>query len=155
MSIDFKKGSIIIRNLEESDVRELFDFLKNLEGKTKIFFHPHPFDLKNIKHICKSKKDHYFGMFSKNKLIGYSFLRQFGYEIPSFGISIRKGFTGKGLGSILTKWTIEKARKLGYKKVILKTYKENILAQRIYKKLGFKIVGETEDKKQYKMEIII
>jgi len=155
MSIDSKKGSIFIRNIEESDVRELYDFLNNLDEKTKSIFHPHSFDLKTILDICKSKKDHYFVMFSKNKLIGYSFLRLFGYETPSFGIVIRKGFTGKGHGTILTKWAIEKARKLGYKKVILKTYKENISAQKVYEKLGFKIIGETEHKKQYKMEIIL
>ncbi len=155
MSIDSKKGSIFIRNIEESDARELYDFLNNLDEKTKGFFHPHPFDLKTIMDICKSKKDHYFVMFSKNKLIGYSFLRLFGYKIPSFGIVIRKGLTGKGYGTILTKGTIEKARKLGYKKVLLKTYKENISAQKVYEKLGFKIIGETEHKKQYKMEIIL
>jgi len=153
MSIDSKNGSIFIRSIKEDDARELYDFLNNLDKKTKDFFHPHPFDLKTITDICKSKKDHYFVMFSKNKLLGYSFLRLFGYKIPSFGIAIRKGYTKKGYGTILTKWTIEKAKKLGYKKVILKTYKDNISAQKVYEKLCFKIIGETEDKKQYKMEI--
>ncbi len=39
--------------------------------------------------------------------------------------------------------------------ISLKTYKENISAQKVYEKLGFKIIGETEHKKQYKMEIIL
>jgi len=91
----------------------------------------------------------------EKKIIGYSFLRFFGYETPSFGCCIRNGYEKKGYGMILTKWTIEKAKKLGFNKVILKTYKENIPAQKIYKKIGFKIIGETEDKKQYKMELIL
>lgn len=155
MSIYKKDNTILIRDIKEKDAKELFDFLNNLDDKTKNFFHPHSFDLKSIIEICKSKKDHYFVMFIDEKLIGYSFLRLFGFEIPSFGVIIKNGFTRKGYGIILTRWTIEQATKLGYKKVILKTYKENIYARKVYEKIGFKITGETKDKKQFKMEIIL
>ncbi len=155
MSRGFKKEYLIIRSVKENDCKKLFNFLKELDEKIKYFFHPHPFDLETIINICRSKKDHYFVMFFKNKLIGYSFLRLFGYEIPSFGLIIRQGFTGQGYGLFLTNWTIKKAKELGYKKVILKTYIENIPAQKIYNKVGFKIVGITKDKKQYKMELLL
>jgi len=148
-----KEENLLIRDIEERDAKEIFALLNDLAEKTKTFFHPHSFDYDTIESICKLKKDHYFVMILNKKIMGYSFLRLFGYEIPSFGIVIRRGFTGKGYGKILTRWTIDKARELGYKKVILKTYKENIPAQRIYKKIGFKITGESEDKKEYKMEI--
>jgi len=153
MNENERKNSFFIRPIEELDTKDLFDLLNDLDEKTKDFFHPHPFDYNTVESICKSKKDHYFVMIIDNKIIGYSFLRLFGYEIPSFGIVIRRGFTGKKYGKILTRWTIEKAREFGYKKVILKTYKKNIPAQKIYEKIGFKIIGETEDKKQYKMEL--
>jgi len=145
--------SYIIRSIEKKDAEQVFDLLNNLDEDVKRVFHPHSFDYETIKNICKNKKDHYFIMEKNNQVIGYSFLRLFGYENPSFGIVIRKGFSNEGYGTILTKWTIEKARKLGYKKIILKTYKENLPAQRIYEKLGFKIVGDSEDKKQYRMEL--
>lgn len=148
-----KEKYLLIKNIEEKDAKELFILLDDLDEKTKFFFHPHSFDYDTIESICKSKKDHYFVMTLNKKIIGYSFLRLFGYETPSFGIVIRRGFNGKGYGKILTKWTIDKARELGYRKVILKTYKENIPAQRLYKKIGFKIIGESEDKKEYKMEL--
>lgn len=147
------KKSWLIRDIQEADAKELFDLLDSLDTKTKSFFHPHPFDFNAICDICKSKQDHYFVMVLDNHIIGYSFLRLFGYEVPSFGIVIKKGFTGKGYGAILTKWTVDKARALGYKKVILKTYKENLRAKKLYEKIGFKIFGVTEDKKQYVMEL--
>ena len=153
MKNDKEEKYLLTRNIEERDAEEIFALLNDLDEKIKIFFHPHSFDCNTIESICKSKKDHYFVMILNKKIIGYSFLRLFGYETPSFGIVIRRGFTGKGYGKILTRWTIDKARELGYKKVILKTYKENIPAQRIYKKIGFKITGESEDKKEYKMEL--
>ena len=43
-----------------------------------------------------------------------------------FGDIIKSDYSRKNYGKILIKWTIEKAKELGYKKIILKTYKENI-----------------------------
>ena len=92
-------------------------------------------------------------MLLNNKLIGYSFLRLFGYKVPSLGIVIKKGFTNKGYGTILMDWTIKKAKKLGFKKIILKTHKENYQAQKLYEKFNFKIFGESEDKEEYRMDL--
>lgn len=153
MSLSKNEKSVFFRDIKEKDIIDLFEFLNELDNNTKRFFHPHSFDMETITDICKSKKDHYFVMFLDNTLIGYSFLRLFGYETPSFGCCIRNGYEHKGYGTIITKLTIEKAKELGYNKIILKTYKENISAQKIYKKLGFKAIGETEDGKQYKMEL--
>jgi len=151
--MNFQKNSLIFRGITEDDIDELHSLLESLSEYAKKVFHPHPFDLETLKNNCKSKNDHYFVMTLDNKIIGYAMLRLFGYEIPSFGCCIRTEFQGKGYGLLLTKWTVEKAKKLNYKKVILKTYKDNIPAMKIYKEAGFTIIGETEDKKQYKMEI--
>ena len=136
------KNSLFFKKLTKEDLKDLNELLQNLSIKSKKFFHPHRFDLKTLYTLFENNRDYYFVMKLEKKIIGYSFLRFFGYE-------------KKGYGMILTKWTIEKAKKLGFNKVILKTYKENIPAQKIYKKIGFKIVGETEDRKQYKMELIL
>ena len=143
----------VIRDIQQTDARELFDLLNGLDMKTKSFFHPHSFDFDTICDICKGKQDHYFVMVLESKIIGYSFLRLFGYKIPSFGIVIKNGFSGKGYGTILTQWTVDKARALGYEKVILKTYKKNLLAKRLYEKIGFKTVEVTEDNRQFLMEL--
>jgi len=153
MKSNAKEGSIIIRTFEDRDVDELYGLLQQLSENDKRFFHPHSFDLNTIREICNSKKDHYFVTTLDGKIIGYSFLRLFGYEIPSFGCYICNGYENKGYGTILTRWTVNKAKELGYNKVILKTYKDNVSAQKIYKKVGFKIIGETENKKQYRMEL--
>ena len=130
------------------------EILQNLSDKNKDFFHPHDFDLKTLNKNLETN-DHYNVLTLKDEIIGYSFLRFFGYEIPSFGCCIKNGYENKGYGKIITKMTIDKAKELGCNKIKLKTYKENQSAQQIYNRLGFKIVGETEDKKQYKMELIL
>lgn len=144
--------SLYLRSFEKNDINHVLNILQNLSEKNKNFFHPHDFDLETLNENINSD-DHYFVLTHDNDIVGYSLLRLFGYETPSFGCCIKKGFENKGYGTLITKMTIEKAKDLGYNKVILKTYKKNISAQKIYKKLGFKKIGETKDKKQYKMEL--
>jgi ribosomal-protein-alanine N-acetyltransferase len=148
-----KKENIQIRALDLEDINSLYQLLQQLTPLAKSYFHPHPFDHETLRGISIDRKGHYFVMLLNYKIIGYSFLRLFGYEIPSFGCCIHTRYQNRGYGTFLTKWTLNKARELGYKKVTLKTYKENIPAQKIYKKTGFIIAGKTQDKKQYKMEI--
>jgi RimJ/RimL family protein N-acetyltransferase len=146
------KKPLIFRFFEKKDVKEVLDLLSSLSKKNKEFFHPHAFDEKTLLENLNSD-DHYFVLILDGLIIGYSFLRLFGYKIPSFGCCIRKSFENEGYGTIITDFTIKKAKELGYNKIILKTYKENTIAKKIYNKIGFKITGETEDKKQYKMEL--
>ncbi len=89
------------------------------------------------------------------KIIGYSMLRLFGYKIPSFGCCVRTGYGGKGYGSMLTSWTVEKAKAMGYTKVILKVHKNNTIAFQMYKKIGFSITGEIPEKNEIIMEKIL
>ena len=56
---------------------------------------------------------------------------------------------------MLSRWTINKAREIGYKKIILKVYKENERAFRMYQKTGFKVIGETEDTDEINMELLL
>jgi RimJ/RimL family protein N-acetyltransferase len=139
--------------VQENDVDELYTLLNGLTDTAKRFFHPHPFDKQTIRTICSSENDHYFVMLLDKRIIGYSMLRLFGYEIPSFGCCIRTGYEGQGYGTRFTIWALSKAKELGYKKIILKTYKDNIRALKLYQKTGFKITGENPDTNEFKMAI--
>jgi ribosomal protein S18 acetylase RimI-like enzyme len=150
-----QKNNICFRQVNDHDVDELYELLNELSNKAKSFFHPHLFDKETIKQICISKKDHYFVMTLDGKIIGYSMLRLFGYKIPSFGCCVRTGFGGKGYGSMLTSWTVEKAKAMGYTKVILKVHKNNTIAFQMYKKIGFSITGEIPEKNEIIMEKIL
>lgn len=148
-----KKNIVHFRPVNENDVNQLYTLLNELPTDAKKFFHPHPFDKKTIMEICTSDKDHYFVMMLDDVVIGYSMLRLFGYNIPSFGCCIRNQYNGMGFGSMLTIWTIQKAKELGYEKVILKVHRDNISALKMYKKVGFVVIGEIPIKNEIKMEI--
>lgn len=145
---------IIFRSIKKNDVDQLYELLNSLPDKAKSFFHPHKFDKEVIRDICNHKKDHYFVLLINDKIIGYSFLRLFGYKIPSFGCCIRYEYWGNGYGEMITEKTIDAAKKIGYTKVILKVYKKNNVAFNLYKKIGFKVTDENVETDEYKMEVL-
>jgi len=56
-----------------------------------------------------------------------------------FGITVHDRFQNKGLGTALTNYMIEIARKKGLRKVYLKVITENTRAIHVYEKCGFKV----------------
>lgn len=64
--------------------------------------------------------------------------------IPSLAISLYKEFRGYGIGTELMKRMLTELRFRGYKKASLAVQKANY-AVKMYKKLGFEIVGENEE----------
>ena len=58
-----------------------------------------------------------------------------------FGITVRDDYQDIGLGTMLTRYMIDIARKRGIKKVDLRVVAHNERAISVYEKLGFKIEG--------------
>ncbi len=76
-------------------------------------------------------------------------------HVGEFGITIRSGYRGIGLGKYLASETIKLARKeLGVKIIRLCVYSDNKPAISLYKKLGFKKVAEIPEQIQYKGKLI-
>lgn len=150
-----KERVLIFRPLRKEDIDELHELLNNLSERAKLFFHPHPFDKKTLKELCSSERDHYFVLILDGKIIGYSMLRLFHYTVPSLGCCIRNGYENRGYGTLLVRWTLEEAKRLGYKEVILHVYEENKAARRIYEKVGFKIIERNDEKKELRMSITL
>jgi RimJ/RimL family protein N-acetyltransferase len=128
----------IIRRATPKDVPGLVDLLTSLSPQSKRFFHPHPFDEATVTHLCTQPgKDMYFVQLLDSQIIGYAMLRFFDHPTPSYGCCIRKGYEGKGYGTMLTQWTLRTAKDLGYTRVILKVYAKNLRALHMYSKVGF------------------
>lgn len=65
-------------------------------------------------------------------------------ETPSFAISLYKEYRGHGIGTALMVKMLELLRESGYKKASLAVQKENY-AVKMYKKVGFEVVGENAE----------
>lgn len=65
-------------------------------------------------------------------------------ETPSFAISLYKEYRGHGIGTALMVKMLEMLRESGYKRASLAVQKENY-AVKMYKKVGFEVVGENAE----------
>lgn len=65
-------------------------------------------------------------------------------KTPSFAISVYKEHRGKGIGTALMKEMLAVLKERGYKQASLSVQKANF-AVKMYRKLGFEIVGENEE----------
>ena len=65
-------------------------------------------------------------------------------DAPSFAISLYKEYRGKGIGTQLMKKMMTLLKEKGYKRASLAVQKANYAA-RMYEKVGFKAVDETDE----------
>lgn len=102
----------------------------------------------------KKKDDHCIVADLNGKVIGAVWVRILADEIkgygnvddetPEFAISLFKEYRKRGIGTLLMKKMISYLKKKNYKQTSLSVQKENY-AVRMYRKLGFEIIGENDD----------
>jgi L-amino acid N-acyltransferase YncA len=62
-------------------------------------------------------------------------------HVADFSIYIERAWRGKGVGSRLLEALIERARQIGYHKLVLSAFPFNEGGVALYKKFGFRVVG--------------
>ena len=58
-------------------------------------------------------------------------------HVGDFGIGIRTGYRGIGIGTELMRLLIEQAKRIGLKTIVLDVFETNNIARGLYKKAGF------------------
>ncbi len=102
-----------------------------------------------IKDFGKQKDDHCLAAECDGRIIGACWVRimdDYGHiddDTPSFAISLFENFRGRGIGTELMRGMLKLLRAKGYKRASLAVQKENY-AMKMYKNVGFCIVGENE-----------
>lgn len=102
-----------------------------------------------IRNFGKRKDDHCLAAECDGKIVGACWVRimdDYGHiddETPSFAISLYEEYRGRGIGTELMRRMLELLKNEGYKSASLAVQKENY-AVRMYKNVGFEIVGENE-----------
>ena len=167
-TIIFGSKEIIIRKLSNGDLRNVkrFQDLINslIEEKAQISLNK-KLSLKEEKEWLKrqlgqikNQKTVFLLAECDNKVIGTTGidLRRGRQEhVGEFGISIRNGYRGIGLGKYLMKEIIKLAKKELKPKIIrLSVFPTNKAAIGLYKKLGFKKVAKIPKQIQYKGKLV-
>jgi ribosomal protein S18 acetylase RimI-like enzyme len=142
----FKKRGVHMENIKKATLNEL-DSLTELFDLYRVFYEQKsdPDGAKEfLKERLTNKESVVFIAYDKNNPIGFVQL------YPSFSsvsmnrtwvlndLYVKKNVRGKGFGEQLLKKAINFAEETGAKGVSLETGKENLTAQKLYEKIGFK-----------------
>lgn len=141
---------IVIRYPEIGDEKEMCRYINELSReKTFVRFQGEEISLKDETEYLKSqiekineKKAITLLVFYQNKIIaisGINMMDKTEKHIGRLGISVAKDFRGEGIGKLLMKLILEKAKKEIplLRIVVLEVYSTNGIARGMYKKLGF------------------
>ena len=113
-----------------------------------------------IQKKIKNKKFKYWIYEDENSIKGYLGIQFLEEEIEILGIGVNQGSRRKNIATRLMDELIEYFEKSEYKKIILEVRESNTVAQRLYKKYGFKQISKRkkyyvdEDAKVYQREKI-
>ncbi len=94
-------STFLFRRLQISDAESLYDLIENQEKSDLEYFSPHGFDMVSIERQFKNRSFLMMGVFDKEKMIGYFFLRFFVNRKCFVGRLIDKQYRGKGIGLIM------------------------------------------------------
>ena len=154
----------IIRPIREDEIHLLDDFLYEAifipewykEEVPRNIIYEDPKVYASIKDFGLREDDYCLVAEVMGKVIGAVWVRttdEYGHiddETPSFSISLYKEYRNKGIGTALMEEMLKLLKKKGYKKVSLGVNKENY-AVRMYKKVGFEIVGDGDNESEWLM----
>ncbi|MDW7656112.1 MAG: GNAT family N-acetyltransferase [Bacillota bacterium] len=142
--------SLIIRQIHEQDTERLYAYFSSFSDETRYFFTPHELgmafaeklthadlvDPETRRFVVVTQQD------GQETIIGYFFFWSWQKKVPWFGIGVRDGYKGRGLGSLMMQHAIREAKQQGKGGILLTTKKDNARAQKLYRKFGFVILGD-------------
>ncbi len=144
---------ILLRVPKASDLRGLLKFINSLVREdapiliNRISTMKDEINwLKDKTNLINKNKLHLFVAICDGGIVGSLELRKGNWRqshIATLGISVSKNFRGIGLGKLLMKKAVELSKKdLEIKVLTLTVYEPNVVARKLYEKIGFKAVSK-------------
>ncbi len=145
-----------IRELRPDDSGLLEEFLSSLSPRTIRFFSFHPLPKGFPENFVQRGDITCFVADLGGKIVGIVWWEPSFAPIPALAICVQDAYQGNGIGKKLLNRLIREARSGGKKGLRLTVSKNNKIAISLYKKAGFKIIGEYRDSKglNYVMELL-
>lgn len=138
---------IRLARLAPGDAPALAQFFAQLSADSVALFHPHPFTVEHSKVIAEYPgRDYYAAAFIGSEIAAYGMLRGWdeGFAIPSLGIAVASAHRGSKLGRLMMDYLHAVARLNGAPSIMLKVYKHNEAAVRLYRQLGYVLTDLNE-----------
>ena len=154
---------IVLRNLSESDFKDLKKFVSNSQVTKYLTWKPY-FDDKKIREFleksiaCVDFPNEYLAIIYKGKLIGTIHLIDRYQGCVQFGFGIMPDLWGQGLGNVAVCMTLDYIKKTKWservKEIWADTHKDNLIAKKILLKNNFINTGFIDDeniRERYKL----
>ena len=93
-----------------------------------------------LKSELENNNNEYFIVKNANDILGFAGIWFSPIDCQITNIVVKKGYRGRGIGSLLLKKLIEIAKKSEFDVLGLEVNENNISAIRLYEKYGFKVV---------------
>ena len=149
-TLTLKSGLTIDYNrLHKGDEQALKQFHKALCDESKELFTPHAYDNETIAKVVtrsESDDDRVYVATDNARIVAYFFLWWFQTEFPVLGVGIADDFQGQGLGKQIMAVLIADAKEKKCQGVELTTIIRNEKAFGLYEKIGFKNLGQVENR---------
>ena len=136
-----------IRKAVEADKPEVWEIIKAvIKGGDTYVFYPNTSKEKMLAFWFAEDKQIYVALI-ENKIVGTFFFKanqpDLGSHIANAGYMVAPEATGKRIGRTMAEFSLEEARKLGYKAMQFNfVVKSNEVAIKLWLALGFEIIGE-------------
>lgn len=128
--------------------------IENIDEMLKIekrSFHSH-WNKQTFFDEISAENGYYLVAKDKNRILGYSGFRFVLDEAHITTLAVHHRSRKKGIGTKLIEQLIKDARPMGLKKLYLEVRQSNTPAQKIYKKMGFKVIDRRREYYQHPVE---
>jgi len=112
---EFTMPPFIFRKLDDNDSVSLFELIENQNKSDLEYFKPHEFDYESIKEQFRKKAFLMMGVFDKQKMVGYFFLRFFANRRCFVGRLIDKDYRGRDIGLVMNNIMYETAWRMKFR----------------------------------------
>ena len=136
-------NELIFRAFTPEDKAQVQAFFADMGERSASFFNvDHGNERRTMDFFENGKRDHrFFGLFEDGRLLAYAFIWDVDRTVVWFGIAVRDGVQGRGLGGRLTQLVLEECRRAGHAAVLLRTHPDNVRARKLYEAQGFEQLG--------------
>ncbi len=143
---------LLIRQIKDRDAKRVLAAFLEITRTSKWLLTPPEEAPKNVKdelkfirRHTKSKNSHLVLAEMKGEVIGLCGVegtkKRRNCHVAVVGLAIRKNWRGKGVGFAMMRYIVSWAKGAGLKKLRLSVIADNKIAQKLYKKMGFKMEG--------------
>ena len=127
-------NSIIIREMQESDIKEIADLEKECFSE--------PWSEASLRDELTNETARFYVLREGKKLLGYIGSNNICNEVYITNVAVNKDCRGKGYGQILVNHLIKQSEVEKAFFITLEVRKSNENAIKLYEKCGFKLIGE-------------